>query len=60
MWGAGEDVYVWVILYLTSLYYYGLLEPFFPPSMCVRNVILHQFRYKEVRLYNFNLCFRTI
>ena len=28
--------------------------------VCVRNVILHHFRYKEVRLNYFNLCFRTI
>ena len=27
---------------------------------CVRNVILHHFRYKEIRLNHLNLCLRTI
>ena len=43
---------LWVILYLTGLNYYGLLKPFFFTlyrCVCVRNVILHHFRYKEVR-----------
>ena len=43
-----------------------LLRPFKPlfftlyRYVCVRNVILHHFRYKELKLKKINLCFRTI
>ena len=44
-----------IILYLTGLNYYGLLMGFWNRfftlyrCVCVHNVILHHFRYKEVR-----------
>ena len=46
---------IWVIL--TALNYYGLLKPFFTLywCVCVRNVILHHFRYKVIR-FNLFIC----
>ena len=50
-----------LIIDLTGLNYYDLLKSFFNLiCVCVRNVILHHFRYKEFGLNYFNLCFRTI
>ena len=51
-------IHILVSLYLTGLNYYGLLKlnrflPTLYRCVSVHNVILHHFRYKEVRLKKF-------